>query len=73
VEFAETLPEHGPHLATTLRVQLEWAIGSMRDDAGPLPAPDTERRALLDRLLALAHQLDDGPVSLDEMIASRSD
>jgi hypothetical protein len=38
-----------------------------------LPAPDTEKRAVLDRLLALAQEHDDGPGSLEEMIASRSE
>lgn len=73
VSFVELLPERGPQLATTFRAQLKWSIGSTRDDATPIPAPDTERRALVDRLLTLAHQHDDGPATLEEMIASLSD
>ena len=72
VNLVESLPERGPELAATFRAQLKWTIGSTRDNAPPLPATDTERRALVDRLLTLAHEHDDGPATLDEMIASLS-
>jgi hypothetical protein len=73
VKLVESLPERGPELAATFRVQLMRKIRSPHVDDAPLPASDTERRKLLDRLLALAHEHDDGPATLEEMIYSQSE